>query len=211
MSAWRWTSQSPDSTRKAARCLVDVANPRGLVVALIGPLGAGKTEFSKGLAEGLGIDPNVVASPTFVIAHHHPAPEGPWKGLNHADLYRVKDRDELEATGFADLLERGALVAVEWADRVPGALTRDRLEITIERPDPESQPSLRVLNAIASGPVSRAALEAWQGSLPESEAPAPEAAAPASEAPDPPGEPETAAEAPAAEEPPEEPDSSEIP
>jgi tRNA threonylcarbamoyladenosine biosynthesis protein TsaE len=194
MTAWRWTSQSPESTREAARCLAEVANPRGLVVALIGPLGAGKTQFSKGLAEGLGIDPNVVASPTFVIAHHHPSPDGRWKGLNHADLYRVKDREELEATGFSDLLERGALVAVEWADRVPEALTRDRLEITIERPEPESQPSLRVLNAIASGANSKAALAAWQGAMPDSEpanAPDPPAG---SEDPAPPGEPETAEE-----------------
>jgi tRNA threonylcarbamoyladenosine biosynthesis protein TsaE len=173
MTAWRWSSQSPDSTRQAARCLAQSANPRGLVVALIGPLGAGKTQFSKGLAEGLGIDPEVVASPTFVIAHQHPAPEGPWKGLNHADLYRVKSLEELEETGFSDLLERGALVAVEWADRVPEALTKDRLEITFERPDPESQPSLRVLNAIASGSVSKAALAAWQGAMPDSEAPGP--------------------------------------
>jgi tRNA threonylcarbamoyladenosine biosynthesis protein TsaE len=173
MSAWRWPSQSPDSTQQAARSLAEAANPRGLVVALIGPLGAGKTTFSKGLAEGLGIDPNVVASPTFVIAHQHPAPESPWKGLNHADLYRVKDLAELEATGFSDMLERGALVAVEWADRVPEALTKDRLEITFERPDPASQPSLRVLNAVASGVVSNAALVAWQGAMPESAAPGP--------------------------------------
>jgi tRNA threonylcarbamoyladenosine biosynthesis protein TsaE len=173
MSAWRWHSQSPDSTQQAARSLAEVANPRGLVVALIGPLGAGKTTFSKGLAEGLGIDPGVVASPTFVIAHQHPAPEGPWKGLNHADLYRVKNLEELEATGFSDMLERGALVAVEWADRVPEALTKDRLEITFERPDPTSQPSLRVLNAVAFGAVSKAALAAWQGAMPEAEAPVP--------------------------------------
>lgn len=177
MSAWRWPSPSPESTQQAARSLAEVANPRGLVVALIGPLGAGKTTFSKGLAEGLGIDPDVVASPTFVIAHQHPAPEGPWRGLNHADLYRVKDLEELEATGFSDMLERGALVAVEWADRVPEALTKDRLEITFERPDPASQPSLRVLNAVASGAVSKAALAAWRGAMPEAEAAGPSVSA----------------------------------
>lgn len=134
------------------------------MVGLLGPLGTGKTVFAKGLAEGLGIDPRQVASPTFVIASQYRGAQA-GRGLNHVDLYRVESRDELEATGFADLLEPGALVAVEWADRIPDALPDDRLEVRIERPDPEGAPSMRVLNAVAFGPGSEAALDRWRTAL----------------------------------------------
>ncbi len=100
-----------------------------LVVALIGPLGAGKTEWVKGLAEGLGVDSRVVASPTFVIASEYPGR----RALAHVDLYRLASEEALEATGFRDLLTPGAVVAVEWADRFPSLLPADRVEIEIRR------------------------------------------------------------------------------
>ena len=140
------------------------------MVALIGPLGAGKTVFAQGLAEGLGIDPRRVASPTFVIASQYP---GQGCEFNHVDLYRVESRDELEATGFADLLVPGAVVAVEWADRHPDALPADRLEVRLERPDPQGAPLSRVLHAIAAGPGAEAALERWRRAL-DALAPAPD-------------------------------------
>ena len=111
---------SPEATRAAAGALARAVGPEGLLIALIGPLGAGKTVFAKGLAEGLGIDPAVVASPTFVIASEYPVPDG--RRLAHIDLYRVESAAELEAAGFLDWLEPGVLVAVEWADRLPEAL-----------------------------------------------------------------------------------------
>ncbi len=64
----QWTSRNPEATRATARALAASVGREGLLVGLIGPLGAGKTVFAKGLAEGIGIDPEVVASPTFVIA-----------------------------------------------------------------------------------------------------------------------------------------------
>jgi tRNA threonylcarbamoyladenosine biosynthesis protein TsaE len=135
----------------------------GLVVALVGPLGAGKTVFVKGLAEGLGIDPAAVASPTFAIASEYAAPAG--RRLAHVDLYRVESTGELEATGFLDLLEPGAVVAVEWADRLPGALPADRLEVRLGRPDAAGAPSRRMIEAEASGPVAEAALARWSEAL----------------------------------------------
>jgi tRNA threonylcarbamoyladenosine biosynthesis protein TsaE len=136
---------------------------RGLVVSLVGPLGAGKTVFVKGLARGLGIDPAVVTSPTFVIASEYPIGAG--RHLADVDLYRVESREELEAAGFADLLEPGAVVAIEWGDRFPGALPPDRLEISFSRPNPERDPAGRVLDTLSFGAVSDAALANWRAAL----------------------------------------------
>lgn len=130
------------------------------MVALVGPLGAGKTVFVKGLAEGLGLDPDRVASPTFPIASEYPGAGGP--GLAHVDLYRIESGAELEATGFVDLLEPGRVVAVEWADRFPDALPADRLEVALGR---AGAPEARTLEATARGPRAAAVLERWRIAL----------------------------------------------
>lgn len=167
----RFVSPNPDATRAAARALASAIGEDGLVVALVGPLGAGKTLFAKGLAEGLGIDPRVVASPTFVIASEYRAPGG--RRMAHVDFYRVASRDELEATGFADLLAPGTVLVVEWADRLPEALPQDRLQVTLQRPDPASAPEQRLLDAIASGPGAAAVLERWRKACESQELPCP--------------------------------------
>jgi tRNA threonylcarbamoyladenosine biosynthesis protein TsaE len=156
-------SPSPEHTRAAARLLASVLDDRGLVVGLVGPLGSGKTVFAKGLAEGLGVDPAAVASPTFVIASEYPTPSG--RRLAHVDLYRVESPEELDAVGFADLLDPGSVVVVEWADRFPEALPQDRLAIEISRPKPAALAAGRVLRALSSGPVSQAALVRWREAL----------------------------------------------
>ena len=161
--------RSPDSesTRAAAAALATVLAEEGLVVSLVGPLGAGKTAFAKGLAQGLGIDPAEVTSPTFAIASQYVAPQG--RRFAHVDLYRLGSVAELDAAGFLDLLEPGALVAVEWGDRFPEALPRDHLRVEIERKSDLQSASLpdgpgeapRVLNALAFGPASEACLARW--------------------------------------------------
>jgi tRNA threonylcarbamoyladenosine biosynthesis protein TsaE len=132
------------------------------VIALIGPLGAGKTAFVQGLAEGLGLDSRRVSSPTFVIASEYPLPDG--RRLAHVDLYRVEHEGELEAAGYLDLLTADAVLAIEWADRLPSALPADRLEVRLTR----TGASDRELHARATGPASTRLLEAWQ-SLVEAE------------------------------------------
>jgi tRNA threonylcarbamoyladenosine biosynthesis protein TsaE len=136
---------------------------RGLVVALVGPLGAGKTVFVKGLADGLGLDSTHVASPTFVIASEYTSAEG--RRLAHVDCYRVESVAELEGAGFLDLLEPGVLVAVEWADRFPGALPADHLEVALVRDSSTSETQARVLDAKAHGPEAEAALARWREAL----------------------------------------------
>ena len=138
-------------------------DPAGLVIGLIGPLGAGKTAFVKGLANGLGLDPARVASPSFVIASEYATPRG--LRLAHVDCLRVESEGELETAGFLDLLAPGVLLAVEWSDRFPQALPEDRLELHFARELGPGAATRRELNAVAFGPVSRAALARWRDAL----------------------------------------------
>jgi tRNA threonylcarbamoyladenosine biosynthesis protein TsaE len=131
-------------------------------VTLIGALGAGKTVFAKGVAEGLGLDPAELASPTFVIAAELPTPAG--LRLVHADLYRVESSDELEAAGLLDWLAPATLLLVEWADRFPDALPKDHLEVHLEAPGPG--PEARRLEPRAGGPASEALLGRWRQRCP---------------------------------------------
>jgi tRNA threonylcarbamoyladenosine biosynthesis protein TsaE len=161
--ACRWRSRSPDGTQALGRALAHAIDPSGLVVALEGGLGAGKTAFVRGLAEGLGIDPAEVASPTFVIASEYAANAGggPPVTLVHADLYRVERVAELEAAGLLEWLEPGQVVAVEWADRLPEALPADRLRVRLRSVGP-AEPETRELEAEALGPGAAAALGRWR-------------------------------------------------
>lgn len=134
------------------------------MVSLIGPLGAGKTEFAKGLAEGLGLPASALASPTFTIAQELPLPAssgGPPR-LVHADCYRLGDAEELEAAGLSDWLAPGTVLLAEWGDRFGEALGPERLEVRIsERPDGE-----REIAAQARGTAPAALLARWRERCP---------------------------------------------
>jgi tRNA threonylcarbamoyladenosine biosynthesis protein TsaE len=116
----------------------------GDVVALVGDLGAGKTQLVRGACEGARVPAREVASPSFAIVatYHGRIP------VHHADLYRLADEDELHATGFFDLLGGAGAVLVEWADRIPGALPAERLELRLAH---GASPSLRTITLVGSG------------------------------------------------------------
>jgi tRNA threonylcarbamoyladenosine biosynthesis protein TsaE len=98
----------------------------GDVLALVGPLGSGKTTFAQGLALGLEVPADRhVASPTFALVNQHPG-RVPFL---HADLYRLENEAELAELGLDESFDRMA-AAIEWADRYPDALPPDRLTIT---------------------------------------------------------------------------------
>lgn len=99
----------------------------GTLIALVGPLGAGKTQLAKGVAEGLGVR-SVVNSPTFILMNEH---VGRLR-LFHVDAYRLEDPRDALAAGLLD--ERGleGVTVVEWADRLDGWLPPDRLDMEIE-------------------------------------------------------------------------------
>ena len=121
-------TDSAEETRALARRLGEEL-AAGDFIALIGTLGAGKTAFVQGLAEGLGSE-GTVTSPTFVLMrlHHGPVP------LAHADAYRLAGAAELADLGLGDWVDE-SVVALEWADTVPDALPSDRIEIHIEYAD----------------------------------------------------------------------------
>jgi tRNA threonylcarbamoyladenosine biosynthesis protein TsaE len=107
----------------------------GDVVALVGDLGAGKTQLVRGACAGAGVRAEDVSSPSFAIVATY-AGRLP---VHHADLYRIGDEDELYGTGFGDLVGGDGALLVEWADRIPSALPDEKLTIRLghdaRRPD----------------------------------------------------------------------------
>lgn len=103
----------------------------GSLIAFTGGLGAGKTAFCEGIAEGLGCtDP--VSSPTFAIVNYYRGP----KPFAHFDLYRISTENDLCAAGFYDYLDQGAIVAAEWSENFADLLALENpITIHIERLD----------------------------------------------------------------------------
>ena len=111
------SSESPEATEAIGRRIGEhIAD--GTTVGLVGCLGAGKTCLTRGIAAGLGIDPDLVASPTFVYLVDLAAPKG--RRLNHADLYRLEDTrkserpDSLRDIGLLDATRSSAVTVIEW-------------------------------------------------------------------------------------------------
>ena len=108
-------TDSESATGSVGEILARSLKP-GDVVLLYGDLGAGKTAFVRGMARGLGADPEDVSSPTFTIIQEYAAPS---VTLYHVDLYRLEPA-EIEDLGLDDLVYGDGIVAIEWADRWPG-------------------------------------------------------------------------------------------
>ena len=117
---------SPEETRLFAQNLAP-SLPRNTVIALYGDLGAGKTTFLQGLVKGLGGEEAMVQSPTFTYLHLYPT-ETP---VYHFDLYRLTTHDDFLRLGFEETLEKGAIVAIEWPERIAPLLTFPHLAIRI--------------------------------------------------------------------------------
>ncbi len=101
--------------------------PDGSVVALTGTLGAGKTRFVQAFAEASGVSPGTVASPTFVLLHEYDGD----RPIYHFDAYRLSTAEEFRRLGPDDYFEGTGVSFVEWADKFPDVLPRERLEIRI--------------------------------------------------------------------------------
>ena len=122
-----WETASAEATRAIGQLLGESCTG-GETLALIGPLGAGKTCLVRGLAAGLGAPAEAVTSPTFVLIHEY-AGRVP---LYHVDLYRLDARDALNGLGLEEYIDSAGVTVIEWADRAPAVLPRDHLRITIE-------------------------------------------------------------------------------
>ena len=120
------TTIDPAETRALAARLAAAARP-GDLLCLVGDLGAGKTQFAKGFATGLGIT-DTVSSPTFVLMTEY-AGRLP---LFHLDLYRLDDAADALAGGLLDERQLEGVALVEWAERLGGALPVGRLDVVID-------------------------------------------------------------------------------
>lgn len=130
----RFITNSTAETRELGKRLAEKLEP-GSVVAFTGDLGAGKTAFTGGLADGLGVSDRVT-SPTYTIVNEY---EGGRLPLFHFDLYRLESADELFDIGWEDYLERGGVCAVEWSERAAEALESGTILVRIERGSEDNQ------------------------------------------------------------------------
>ena len=119
---------SVDDTTQLGIKLGELLKP-GDIICLTGDLGTGKTHITKGIATGLGINDNIT-SPTFTIVNEY---EGGRLKLNHFDVYRVSDPDEIYAIGFDDYIFSDAVSIIEWANYIEEILPKDLLHIKIEK------------------------------------------------------------------------------
>jgi len=138
-----FTTRSEQETFTLGEHVAATLQP-GTFVLLHGDLGAGKTAFVRGLATGLGANPDDVSSPTFVLIQHY-------KGripLVHVDLYRLESGPAVDDLGLEEMVE-GAVVAVEWAERLPRQI-EDSVTVKIEDLGDDAR-QITVLRQTANG------------------------------------------------------------
>ena len=126
---WTVETKSPEETMALGRRLGRTARP-GDVVALVGELGSGKTHLVKGMAEGIGAaQARQVTSPSFILCRRYLDGRLPFY---HLDAYRLGGARDLEGIGAEEMLWGEGVSVLEWADRAPGILPADHLEIRLE-------------------------------------------------------------------------------
>jgi tRNA threonylcarbamoyladenosine biosynthesis protein TsaE len=146
--ALKFLAKNESDTDRFAAALAGVL-PAGVVVALSGTLGAGKTRLVQAVAKAAGVDPSQVVSPTFVLVHEyhtaarHPNPPDhqprvqqtplpqPPPIIYHLDAYRIRDDDEFLQLGPEEFFQSNGWTFIEWADRVADCLPKDYMRIEI--------------------------------------------------------------------------------
>jgi tRNA threonylcarbamoyl adenosine modification protein YjeE len=160
-----WESASPEESLRAGEVLGRVLRP-GDLVALFGELGSGKTLFVRGIAMGLGCQPEEVHSPSFTLVNEYGcAGKEPAAGLlcrlAHIDLYRIRSEDDLPGIGWDEYLSVRYIVAVEWAERAVRSLPRDHLRVRLETRGSDR----RRVSAQATGSRSARIVREWLAAL----------------------------------------------
>jgi tRNA threonylcarbamoyladenosine biosynthesis protein TsaE len=152
----RFDAPDEQATARLGALLAEVLEP-GIVVALIGNLGAGKTRLVRAVAEAAGVDRREINSPTFVLVHEY---EGRFP-IYHFDTYRLSDEREFASLGVDEYFAGEGICFVEWADRVAGLIPADHLRIEISTTGERS----RAFYLLATGPRSRHMLEKLASAL----------------------------------------------
>lgn len=120
----------------------------GDVLVLTGDLGAGKTQLTKGIAAGMGVEDDVT-SPTFTIEMVY---DGACMSLYHFDLYRLDDPDQLDDTGLFDVLEGDGPCVIEWGEQFVEQIGNERLDVFLTRLDDEAAPGVEPARAVRFEP-----------------------------------------------------------
>ena len=126
---------SLDQIRDAARQFLEVKGTHQ-VIALHGPMGAGKTTFVHACCDVLGVK-DAVSSPTYAIVNEYISPTA--GTIYHIDLYRLKDDEEARDAGIEDILYSGQLCFVEWPDLAPGIFPDNTLHVKLEASTDQSR------------------------------------------------------------------------
>ncbi len=149
LNSWEFEirSHSPAETRKLAHSL-GLATRGGMVVLLVGPLGAGKTLFAQGLLAGLGVKGRI-SSPTFTLINEYAGRLPVW----HIDLYRLEDEGEFAAIGGDELVLGGqGVVVIEWAEKLRDLVPPQYMKVSIGIPHGDAGPGdVRVLHIEVRG------------------------------------------------------------
>lgn len=124
-------SRSPRDTFEAGRAFAGILES-GVIVALYGDLGAGKTEYVRGICAGLGIEADIVTSPTFSIVNEYPGGRFP---IFHFDVYRMKSIEELYELGYEDYFFGDGVTLVEWPSMIEELLPSATIRIRISQAD----------------------------------------------------------------------------
>jgi len=119
-------TSSTEQTEEVGRVLGTMLEA-GDLVCLFGDLGAGKTHFSYGVAQGLQVRDQYITSPTFTFVNEY---QGRIP-LYHIDLYRLKDPSELESIGFEEYIDSDGATVIEWAERAEEELPDEKLNVYI--------------------------------------------------------------------------------
>ena len=127
-------TSSPEQTWQIGQLLGKLLDA-GDTVCLYGDLGAGKTNFTYGIAQGLDVPEQYITSPTFTFVNEYQGRVP----LYHIDLYRLKDPDELEHIGFDEYLESDGVTVIEWAERAEDELPVESLSVYLTYVDEKSR------------------------------------------------------------------------
>ena len=160
------TCGDPAATQAVAAAIAKTLLP-GDMLLLDGDLGAGKTTFTQGLARAMGVD-EVVTSPTFALVRSYPTSFG--VELIHADVYRLDELSEIVALGLPEMLEDGAVAAIEWGERA-GPAGRTRALRPSTSPSPMSTASAASpsrAKAPGGGPAGTTSPPDWPNPMPGS-------------------------------------------
>jgi tRNA threonylcarbamoyladenosine biosynthesis protein TsaE len=128
-----YQTQSEDATIALGEALAAELPSKALVL-LIGNLGAGKTTLAKGIVKGLkAAEPDDVSSPTFTLIHEYSS------GVYHIDLYRLDTAAQVAGLGLEEIFDRPAIVLIEWGERFPELMPKERIEIRLRATGEDSR------------------------------------------------------------------------